>query len=88
MPRYHGVTHLLTMVTTWKFGVYHLLHTCRVYIEVQIHFTAQYRLLPHFLRCSTNRKVAGSIPANVSGFFVDTKKNPSDHTKALSRLSL
>jgi len=23
--------------------------------------------------CATNRKVAGSIPAGVSGFFVDTK---------------
>jgi len=27
-----------------------------------------------WLRCSaTNRKVAGSIPANVSGFFIDMK---------------
>jgi len=27
-----------------------------------------------WLRCSvTNRKVAGSIPANVSGFFIDIK---------------
>jgi len=24
-------------------------------------------------RCATNRKVAGSIPAGVSGFFVDIK---------------
>jgi len=23
--------------------------------------------------CATNRKVAGSIPANVSGFFIDVK---------------
>ena len=23
--------------------------------------------------CATNRKVAGSIPAGVSGFFIDTK---------------
>jgi len=23
--------------------------------------------------CATNRKVAGSIPASVSGFFIDTK---------------
>ena len=24
-------------------------------------------------RCATNRKVAGSIPASVSGFFIDIK---------------
>jgi len=24
-------------------------------------------------RCATNRKVAGSIPAGVSGFFIDIK---------------
>ena len=24
-------------------------------------------------RCATNRKVSGSIPADVSGFFIDTK---------------
>jgi len=24
-------------------------------------------------RCATNRKVAGSIPAGASGFFIDTK---------------
>ena len=31
--------------------------------------------------CVTIRKVAGSIPAGVSGFFID--KNPSDRTMAL-----
>ena len=30
--------------------------------------------------CATNRKVAGSIPAGVSGFFIDV--NPSDRTMA------
>jgi hypothetical protein len=35
-----------------------------------------------WLRCSaTNRKVAGSIPAGVSGIFIDI--NPSDRTMAL-----
>ena len=27
-------------------------------------------------RCATNRKVAGSIPAGVSGFFIDIKRQP------------
>ena len=27
--------------------------------------------------CATNRKVAGSIPAGVSGFFIDIKSFPS-----------
>jgi len=31
--------------------------------------------------CATNRKVAGSIPAGVSGFFIDIKS--SDRTMAL-----
>ena len=31
--------------------------------------------------CVTNRKVAGSIPAGVSGFLID--KKPSDRTMAL-----
>ena len=31
--------------------------------------------------CATNLKVAGSIPAGVSGFFIDT--NPSDRTVVL-----
>jgi len=31
--------------------------------------------------CATNRKVAGSIPASVSGFFIDI--NPSDRTMTL-----
>jgi len=31
--------------------------------------------------CATNRKVAGSIPAGVGGFFIDI--NPSDHILAL-----
>jgi hypothetical protein len=30
---------------------------------------------------ATNRKVAGSIPASVTGFFIDI--NPSDRTMAL-----
>ena len=35
-----------------------------------------------WLRCfATNRKVAGSIPAGVNGFFIDI--NPSDRTTAL-----
>ena len=29
--------------------------------------------------CATNRKVAGSIPAGVSGFFVDIKPFPSHY---------
>jgi len=29
--------------------------------------------------CATNRKVAGSIPAGVSGFFIDIKSFRSDH---------
>jgi len=33
--------------------------------------------------CATNREVAGSIPAGVSGFFID--KNPSDRTMASNR---
>ena len=33
--------------------------------------------------CATNRKVAGSIPASVIGFFIDIKKNPSDRTMAV-----
>ena len=32
--------------------------------------------------CATNRKVAGSIPVGVCGFFVDIY-NPSDRTMAL-----
>ena len=31
--------------------------------------------------CATNQKVADSIPASVSGFFIDI--NPSDRTMAL-----
>jgi len=31
------------------------------------------------LCCATNRKVAGSIPAGVSGFFIDTKSFRSHH---------
>jgi len=30
-------------------------------------------------RCATNRKVAGSIPAGVSGFFIDIKSFPSHY---------
>ena len=29
--------------------------------------------------CATNRKVAGSIPASVTGFFSDTKKTFRSH---------
>ena len=29
--------------------------------------------------CATNRKVAGSIPAGVSGFFIDIKKSIRSH---------
>ena len=29
--------------------------------------------------CATNRKVAGSIPAGVSGFFIDIKSFRSHH---------
>ena len=29
--------------------------------------------------CATNRKVAGSIPAGVSGFFIDIKSFPSHY---------
>ena len=32
-----------------------------------------------FRRCATNRKVAGSIPASVSGFFIDIKSLRSHH---------
>ena len=32
--------------------------------------------------CATNQKAAGSIPAGVSGFFIDIK-DPSDRTMAL-----
>ena len=40
-----------------------------VYCEVQ-----WWSAVAQWLRCSaTNRKVAGSIPAGVSGFFIDTK---------------
>jgi hypothetical protein len=38
--------------------------------------------MAHWLRCcASNRKVAGSIPAGVNGFFIDVK--PSDRTMAL-----
>ena len=37
-------------------------------------FKAQYLRAPSDIKCcATNRKVAGSIPANVSGFFFDIK---------------
>ena len=29
--------------------------------------------------CATNRKVTGSIPASVSGFFIDTKIASNSH---------
>ena len=29
--------------------------------------------------CATNRKVAGSIPAGVNGFFIDVKYFPSHY---------
>ena len=39
-------------------------------------------MVAQWLRCcATNRKVAGSIPAGISGFFIDI--NPSDRTMAL-----
>jgi len=39
-------------------------------------------MVAQWLRCcATNWKVAGSIPAGVTGFFIDIK--PSNRTKAL-----
>ena len=52
-------------------------------------------MLPHhtvaqWLRCcATNRKVAGSIPAGVSGFFIDIKsfRSPGGLTQPLTEMS-
>jgi len=38
-----------------------------------------------WLRCDTNRKVAGSIPAGVSGFFIDIKSFRSHSASASNR---
>jgi len=43
--------------------------TC-IYIYIYIWGTAVAQWLRY---CATNRKVAGSIPAGVSGFFIDIK---------------
>ena len=41
---------------------------------INIQFFCNIRILHRFaLFCATNRKVAGSIPAGVSGFFIDIK---------------
>jgi len=37
--------------------------------------------------CATNRKVAGSIPASVSGFFVDIKSFQSHHSTGVDSAS-
>ena len=54
-----------------------------LYIEAQLlkkpfslhlHVQPQNTAVAQWLRCcATNRKVAGSIPAGVSGFFIDIK---------------
>ena len=38
-----------------------------------MHFEAAHVVAHWFRCCATNRKVAGTIPADVSGFFIDTK---------------
>ena len=38
-------------------------------------------------RCATNRKVAGSIPASVSGFFIDIKSFRSHYGPVVDSVS-
>ena len=43
------------------------------FIHILLRFIGHQRLTC----CATNRKVAGSIPSSVSGFFIDIKSFPS-----------
>ena len=38
-------------------------------------------------RCATNRKIAGSIPAGVSGFFIDVKSFRSHYDPGVDSAS-
>ena len=40
-----------------------------------------------FRRCATSRKVAGSIPAGVSGFFIDIKSFRSQYGPGIDSAS-
>ena len=64
---------LLRFVATWsRFDVHILLFSLLLIYEW--HIALMGTAVAHWLRCcATNRKFAGSIPAGVSGIFIDTK---------------
>ena len=45
---------------------------CMDFMDIKMHGTA-IAVAQWLMCCATNRKFAGSIPASVSGFFIDTK---------------
>ena len=48
--------------------------TCSFFPNIILQYTMLGTAVAQWLRCcATNRKVAGSIPAGVSGFFIDIK---------------
>ena len=53
---------------------------CRLHHIYKNLLNAAGTAVPQWLRCcATNQKVAGSIPAGVSGFFIDIKSFPSHY---------
>ena len=47
--------------------------SCAPHYQTHYSHLSEYKLRSWLRCCATNRKVAGSIPAGVSGFFVDIK---------------
>ena len=49
-------------------------------MHFELYTLISYDVVAQWLRCcATNRKVAGSIPAGVSGFFIDIKSFRSQY---------
>jgi hypothetical protein len=68
-PRFEDIRHMNVVRLS-------ALRTGRLYPPGNIpctHFCSGTAVAQWLRRCATNRKVAGSIPADVSGFFIDIK---------------
>jgi len=59
-----------------------------IYIYIYLHIWKTGTAVAQWLRCcATNRKVAGSIPASISGFFIDLKSCRSHYGPGVNSAS-